>query len=157
MTTFSEMQPLAVLLWRWNRNGSGSLSCFSAWSHRRTSRIGLPVRVSRRMISAITWNSSADMGMTRSRSVLDGAITSSPMTSPLGRWYCRMLRWLSSSSSSMRTPVSRRVWMTAQVQNAVSSVSSALVTVASDRRCARTGAVPSQRARSLSYLVHILR
>jgi hypothetical protein len=31
------------------------------------------------MISAMTWNSSAAMGMTRSRSVLDGAITSSPM------------------------------------------------------------------------------
>ena len=33
----------------------------------------------------------ADIGMTRSRSVLDGAITSRAMTSPFGRWYWRML------------------------------------------------------------------
>jgi len=43
------------------------------------------------MIAAITVNSSADIGMTRSRSVLDGATTSSATTSPFGRWYWRML------------------------------------------------------------------
>src|SRR5262249_17708078 len=56
------------------------------------------------MIAAMTANSSADMGMTRSRSVLDGAITSRAATSPFGRWYCRMLRWGSSGSSSMPMP-----------------------------------------------------
>jgi hypothetical protein len=40
----------------------------------------------RRMTCATTWNSSADMGMTRSRSLFDGLITSRAMTSPLGRW-----------------------------------------------------------------------
>lgn len=46
----------------------------------------------RRMMAAMTWNSSADMGMTRSRSVLEGAMTRRATTSPLGRWYWRMLR-----------------------------------------------------------------
>src|SRR5260370_25938745 len=55
-------------------------------------------------MAATTANSSADMGMTRSRSLLGGATTSKAMTSPLGRWYCRMLRWVSSRASSMRTP-----------------------------------------------------
>ncbi|MDT5242826.1 MAG: hypothetical protein QOD36_202, partial [Mycobacterium sp.] len=36
------------------------------------------------MTAAITLNSSADIGMTRSRSLLEGAITSSAMISPLG-------------------------------------------------------------------------
>ena len=65
--------------------------------------------VCRRMMQAMTWNSSADMGMTRSRSVLDGATTSSAMTSPLGRWYWRMLSWDSSVSSSIRNPLCRSV------------------------------------------------
>ena len=43
-----------------------------------------PARVCRRTIAAMTANSSADIGMTRSRSVLDGAMTSSAMTSPFG-------------------------------------------------------------------------
>ncbi len=67
-----------------------------------------PARVCRRMIAAMTANSSADIGMTRSRSVLDGAMTSSAMTSPLGRWYWRTLRWVSSRSSSTRTPLCLR-------------------------------------------------
>lgn len=60
-------------------------------------------------MQAITWNSSAVMGMTRSRSALDGAMTSSAMTSPLGRRYWRMLSWDSSSISSLRAPVCRSV------------------------------------------------
>ena len=43
--------------------------------------------------------------MTRSVSVLDGLICSSGTISPAGAWYWRMLRWVSSSSSSIRTPV----------------------------------------------------
>jgi hypothetical protein len=39
------------------------------------------------------WNSSADMGMTRSQLVFDDAMTSSAITSPLARCYCRTLRW----------------------------------------------------------------
>lgn len=35
---------------------------------------------------------------------LGRAITNRAMTSPLGRWYCLMLRWVSSSNSSMRLP-----------------------------------------------------
>jgi hypothetical protein len=51
-------------------------------------RYGLGV-AARRITEAITWNSSADIGMTRSRSVVEGAITRGPMTSPLARWYWR--------------------------------------------------------------------
>jgi hypothetical protein len=39
-----------------------------------------PARLCRRMIAAMTANSSTDIGMTRSRSVLNGAMTSSAMT-----------------------------------------------------------------------------
>lgn len=44
-----------------------------------------PVRVWRRMTEATTWKSSADIGMTRSRSVFEGAMTRSAMTSPSAR------------------------------------------------------------------------
>jgi hypothetical protein len=70
---------------------------------------------------AMTWNSSADIGRTRSRSDFDGAITRRPITSPLGAAYWRMLSWVSSSSSSTRTPVSRSVSTIAHAQNAESS------------------------------------
>ena len=69
-----------------------------------------PARVCRRMIAAMTANSSADIGMTRSRSVLDGAMTSSAMTSPPGRWYWRMLRWVSSRSSDPDPAVSQDLY-----------------------------------------------
>jgi hypothetical protein len=75
------------------------------------------------MTAAITWSSSADIGITRSRSVFEGATTSRPMSSPFGRSYWRMLSWLSSRNSSIRSPVCRRVSMQAQVQNAASSAS----------------------------------
>lgn len=42
-------------------------------------------------MQAGTWNSSADIGLTRSRSLLDRAMTSNAMSSPLGRWYWRTL------------------------------------------------------------------
>ncbi|MFE4872045.1 hypothetical protein [Streptomyces sp. NPDC056682] len=46
--------------------------------------VWLPV-VWRRTMAAMTANNSADMGMTRSRSLFDRATTSKAMTSPLGR------------------------------------------------------------------------
>jgi hypothetical protein len=52
----------------------------------------------------MTAKSSADIGMTRSRSVLKGAMTSRATTSPFGRRYWRMLSWESSRNSSMRMP-----------------------------------------------------
>ncbi|MGH3518269.1 MAG: hypothetical protein ACRDQ7_12790 [Haloechinothrix sp.] len=55
----------------------------------------------------------------RSVSVLDGATCGSGTSSPvLGSRYCTRLWWLSSSSSSTRTPVERSTSMTAQVQKA---------------------------------------
>ncbi|SFH71118.1 hypothetical protein SAMN04489731_1068 [Amycolatopsis regifaucium] len=59
-------------------------------------------------IIAMTWNNSADMGITRSRSVFDGVMTSSAITSPLGRWYWRMLVCANSTNSSTRTPLCLR-------------------------------------------------
>ena len=59
--------------------------------------------------------------MTRSVSVLDGLTCSSGIISPVGAWYWRKLRWVSSSSSSIRTPLRRSTSITAQVQNAASS------------------------------------
>ena len=54
----------------------------------------------------------------------DGAICSSGTSSPVvGSRYCTRLWWVISKSSSMRTPVSRRVSMIAQVQKAWSSSS----------------------------------
>ncbi len=63
--------------------------------------------------------------MTRSRAVLDGAMTSMATTSPFGRRYWRMLSWEISRSSSMRM-LRPRVSMTAQSQKARSSTRSTL-------------------------------
>jgi hypothetical protein len=54
------------------------------------------------MIAAMTLNSSADIGMTRSRSLFEGAITSRAMISPVGRWYCRILKWVSASAVTVQ-------------------------------------------------------
>ena len=70
-------------------------------------------------------STSASSGLTtrsRSVSVLDGAICSSGTSSPVvGSRYCTRLWWLSSRSSSTRTPVSRRTSMIAHAQKAWSS------------------------------------
>jgi hypothetical protein len=63
----------------------GELVFLSCGSNRVTSGMVGRSWVCRRMITAMTWKSSADIGMTRSRSVFDGAITSRATTSPLGR------------------------------------------------------------------------
>lgn len=83
--------------------------------------MGWPSRVWRRTIWAMAWKSSVDIGMTRSRSVFEGATTRRAITSPLERSYWRMLRWVSSTSSSTRMPLCRRTSMDAHSQNAVSS------------------------------------
>lgn len=67
-------------------------------------------------------NSSAVIGITRSRSVLDGTTTNTATMSPLGRAYWRMLNWDSSRSSSQRSPVRPKVSTVAHCQNAASSV-----------------------------------
>ena len=55
-------------------------------------------------------------------SVLDGAICSSGISSPVaGSLYWMKLWWDSSVSSSIRMPVWRRTWTAAQVQNALCS------------------------------------
>ena len=60
------------------------------------------------------------MTSSRSVSVLDGAICSSGISSPLaGSLYWMKLWWDSSVSSSIRMPVWRRTWTAAQVQNAL--------------------------------------
>jgi hypothetical protein len=63
----------------------------------------------------MTCNSSADIGMTRSRSLFDGATTSSAITSPLGRWYCRTLMWVSSTSSPTRREVRQAPRVTCRI------------------------------------------
>lgn len=106
---------------RWNRNGCDSLVML-LYGSKRVAR-GTPCRflVRRWMMVATTWNSSAVIGITRSRSVLDGATTTWATTSPLGRAYWRMLHWDSSRSSSLRSPVCRKVSTAARCQNAASS------------------------------------
>ncbi len=68
---------------------------------------------------ASTSASSGPMTSSRSSSVLDGAICSSGMSSPVaGSRYWMRLCWDNSPSSSIRMPVSRSTSTAAQVQNA---------------------------------------
>lgn len=69
---------------RWNRNGCGSLVIRSYLSKRVANGTPRRFRVRRRMLVATRWNSSAVIGITRSRSVLDRATTNWATTSPLG-------------------------------------------------------------------------
>src|SRR6266545_2636303 len=73
-------------------------------------------------IRASTCASSGETSSSRSVSVLYGATCSSGTTSPVsGRVWVTSAKWVSSSSSSSRMPVCRRVSTIAQVQNASSS------------------------------------
>jgi hypothetical protein len=74
---------------------------------------------------------SGETTRSRSASVLDGAICSSGTSSPVeGSLYWMRLWWVSSRSSSARTPVERSTSMIAQVQNAWSSSPGQVVTLA---------------------------
>ena len=127
---------------RWNSRGAGGsqtqLMAVVGGHQRERRRRGARTR---QMMALSTSASSGLTTSSRSASVLDGAICSSGTSSPvLGSRYCTRLWWLSSSSSSTRTPVARSTSMTAQAQNAWSSsrlrsLAFAGVGVVRPRRC----------------------
>jgi hypothetical protein len=79
----------------------------------------------------------------RSLSSLDGAICSSGTTSPVsGRVWVTSARWVSSSSSSCRMPVWRRVSTIAQLQNASSSAFATSMCSSAASRRTRTRPAP---------------
>jgi len=83
----------------------------------------------------------------RSWSVLDGTMCSSGITSPVASsWYWIRLWWEISPSSSTRMPVSLRVSVHAQVQNALSSaaVRSARTPLAGSSAHTRTACLPAE-------------
>src|SRR4029079_5271833 len=90
--------------------------------HHHLGRLGVALSVTDHAVAGVE-----QIGVTHLRSVLDGAMTRRAITSSLGRRYWRMLRWHSSTSSSMRIPDSRSTSTAAHRQNVKYSRSTTLM------------------------------